>query len=53
MDGEHTTGKEYEYILEIMLRGPAYIEVTPTIRRASNNKVFDVTRDRVESQGLY
>jgi hypothetical protein len=53
VDGEPKTGMEYEYILEKMLRGPAYIEVTLTIRRTSTNKVFDVTGDRVESQGLY
>jgi carboxyl-terminal processing protease len=53
VDGESTTGKIYEYILEEMLRGPAYTEVTLTIRRTSTNKTFDVTLDRVESKGLY
>jgi carboxyl-terminal processing protease len=53
VDGEPTTGKEYEYILEKMLRGPAYTEVTLTIRRTSTSKVFDVILDRVESKGLY
>jgi carboxyl-terminal processing protease len=53
VDGEPTTGKDYEYILEKMLRGPAYTEVTLTIRRTSSNERFDVTLDRVESGGLY
>ena len=53
VDEESTTGKDYEYILEEMLRGPAYTEVTLTIRRTSTNKRFDVTLDRVESKGLY
>ena len=53
VDEESTTGKDYKYILEEMLRGPAYTEVTLTIRRTSTNKRFDVTLDRVESKGLY
>jgi len=53
VDGEPTSGKDYEYILEEMLRGPAYTEVTLTIRRTSTNKRFEVTLDRVESKGLY
>jgi carboxyl-terminal processing protease len=53
VDEEPTTGKDYAYILEEMLRGPAYTEVTLTIRRTSTNRVFDVTLDRVESKGLY
>ena len=53
VDGETTSGKDYEYILEEMLRGPAYTSVTLTIRRASSNKTFDMTLDRVESKGLY
>jgi carboxyl-terminal processing protease len=53
VDEEPTTGKDYRYILEEMLRGPAYTEVTLTIRRTSTNKSFDVTLDRVESKGLY
>jgi C-terminal processing protease CtpA/Prc len=38
VDGEPTTGKDYEYVLEGMLRGPAYTEVTLTIRRTSSDK---------------
>ena len=53
VDQEPTTGKDYRYILEEMLRGPAYTEVTLTIRRTSTNKSFDVILDRVESKGLY
>ena len=53
VDEEPTTGKDYEYILEEMLRGPAYTEVTLTIQRTSANKIFDITLDRVESKGLY
>lgn len=53
VDGESTTGKDYEYILEKMLHGPAYTEVTLTIKRTSTNERFDVTLDRVESRGLY
>jgi len=53
VDDESTTGKDYEYILEEMLWGPAYTEVTLTIQRTSANKIFDITLDRVESKGLY
>ena len=53
VNDESTTGKDYEYILEEMLRGPAYTEVTLTIKRTSTNKTFDVSLDRVESRGLY
>ena len=53
VDEESTTGKDYRYILEEMLRGPAYTEVTLTIRRTSTKKTFNITLDRVESKGLY
>ena len=53
IDDVPTSGKEFEYILEYMLRGPAYTSVTITIERASLNKKFNVTLDRVESKGLY
>jgi carboxyl-terminal processing protease len=53
VDGESTSGRDYEYILEELLRGPAYTSVTLTIRRTSSNKTFDMTLDRVESKGLY
>ncbi len=35
------------------VRGQAYIDITPNIRRTSTNKRFDVTLDHVESKGLY
>ena len=53
VDGEITSGRDYEYVLEEMLRGPAYTSVTLTIRRSSTNKTFDMTLDRIESKGLY
>lgn len=53
VDDEITSGKDYEYILEEMLRGPAFTSVTLTIRRSSSNKIFDITLDRIESKGLY
>jgi C-terminal processing protease CtpA/Prc len=53
VDEEPTIGKDYEYILEEIFRGPAYTEVTLTIRRTSTNKRFGVTLDRVESNGFY
>lgn len=53
VDEKPTTGKDYRIILEEMLRGPAYTEVTLTIRRTSTNKTFNITLDRVESKGLY
>ena len=53
VDGETTSGRDYEYVLEEMLRGPAYTSVTLTIRRPSSNKTYNLTLDRVESKGLY
>lgn len=53
IDKEGTSGKEYLYVLENMLRGPAYTSVTLTIKRTSTNQTFDLTLDRVESRGLY
>lgn len=53
VDGKTTSGRGYEYVLEEMLRGPAYTSVTLTIRRSSTNKTFDMTLDRIESKGLY
>ena len=53
VDGETTSGRDYEYVLEEMLRGPAYTSVTLTIRRPSSNKTYNMTLDRVESKGLY
>jgi len=53
IDDVSTKGKEFKYILEYMLRGPAYTSVTLTIERTSLNKRFNVTLDRVESKGLY
>ena len=53
VDKESTTGKEYLYIIEEMLRGPAYTSVTLTIKRTSVNQTFNITLDRVESRGLY
>jgi len=53
VDNESTTGREYHYIIEEMLRGPAYTSVTLTIKRTSTDQTFDITLDRVESKGLY
>ena len=53
VDGETTSGRDYQYVLEEMLRGPAYTSVTLTIRRPSSNKTYNMTLDRVESKGLY
>lgn len=53
IDDEKTSGKDYMYILENMLRGPAYTSVTLTIKRTRTNKTFDLTVARVESKGLY
>jgi carboxyl-terminal processing protease len=53
IDGKSTSGREFEYILEEMLRGPAYTSVTLTIRRSSTGQTFNMTLDRVVSKGLY
>ena len=53
IDRKSTSGREFEYILEEMLRGPAYTSVTLTIRRTSSGQTFNVTLDRVVSKGLY
>ena len=53
IDDVPTSGKDFDYILEYMLRGPAYTSVTLTIERNSSNEKFDLTLDRVESKGLY
>jgi carboxyl-terminal processing protease len=53
IDNEETSGKDFMYILEDMLRGPAYTSVALTIKRTSTNKTFTLTLDRVESKSLY
>ena len=53
IDGKTTSGREFMYILEEMLRGPAYTSVTLTIKRSSTGLTFNMTLDRVESTGLY
>jgi len=53
IDDVPTSGKDFEYILDYMLRGPSYTSVTLTIERNSSNEKFDLTLDRVESKGLY
>ena len=53
IDGESTSGRDFNYILEEMLRGPANTSVTLTIRRTSSNQTFNMTLDRVVSKGLY
>jgi carboxyl-terminal processing protease len=53
IDGKTTSGREFEYVLEEMLRGPAYTSVTLTIQRYSTGQTFNMTLDRVESKGMY
>ena len=53
IDGKSTAGHAFLHVLENMLRGPAYTSVTLTIRRTSTGQTFNLTLDRVESEGLY
>jgi hypothetical protein len=53
VDEESPTVKDYRYIIEKMLRGPAYVEIDLTVKRTSTSKRFSVTLDHVESKGAY
>ena len=53
IDGIPTKGKDYEYILEEMIRGPAFTDITLTLKRSGEGKAKEITIGRIMIEGYY
>jgi C-terminal processing protease CtpA/Prc len=53
IDGRLVAGNDFFYILEEMLRGEAYTNITLTIQRARTKQNFNLSLERVKTKGLY